>query len=269
MEHSEETGNVLQIFVNSLSGDPMAEISVKSSSDVAEVAELLEQKVPPPRRTRYKLLSEDGIKTGDCKLHSFVHGGSCSLTACVEPIPWRFPEGEHSGRFCLSAIERQDDGEDKTTIRRLEGQGVVACSLDPIPVIEGVAAFEVVINEMDRSGASEGVEIGITDSPPDKVLMHQGYAVLAKSSWVSSDAGCLWIHGNKQYKQPVWSETKPNQLKAGDVVQLTVFPDGCLQIDVNGRLQAEWNADIPRETPLYALVGLRAPCQVVTAQLPR
>eukprot|EP00930_Biecheleria_cincta_P029782 TRINITY_DN20675_c0_g1_i1.p1 TRINITY_DN20675_c0_g1~~TRINITY_DN20675_c0_g1_i1.p1 ORF type:complete len:211 (+),score=38.79 TRINITY_DN20675_c0_g1_i1:40-672(+) len=201
MGDSEETESVLQLHISNLAGETMAEISVKSSCNVAEVVELLETKVPPPSRTRYKLLFADGIKTGDCKLHSFLDGmASCSLTACVGPIPWRFSEVTGFGL----SFEKHDDGQDKTTITRLEGRGVVACSVDPIPWIDGVAAYEVVINEMDKSGASEGVEIGVTDSPPDRLKMHEGYAVLATPSWVSSDAGCLWIHGNKQYRQPAW-----------------------------------------------------------------
>lgn len=292
MERSEDNDCLLQLDVNSLSGDHLAKLEVKSSSSVARVEALLEQIAPPPRKTRYRLLFEDGVKTGDSELQRFLPPGqmSCSLTACVEAIPFRFHESADDGQEKTSiklikrlgagqeiAFQREDGVQDKTSIKRLEGQGVVALSIDPIPVIDGVPVFEVVINEVDQSGSLEGVEIGITHNPREGLRMHPGYAVLTRPSWVSSDAGCLWIHGQKQYELDAWLETTPTELKAGDVVRLTVLPEGGLQIDVNGRMQAKWTAgsqlereaDWPSTTqPLYALVGLRAPCLAVTAQLP-
>lgn len=94
-------------------------------------------------------------------------------------------------------------------VTRRSGSGGVALTSE-LPWISGVASYEVAIREMDRG--SEGLEMGFTEITSQR---HMGYAVLCKPSWVSSDAGYLWVNGAKQYHLPPW--------KVGTMITLRVI----------------------------------------------
>ena len=68
------------------------------------------------------------------------------------------------------------------------------------------------------------------------------------------------MNGRPKYDQGQWGTTRPINLKAGDVVQITVRSSGALEVHCNGEFQVVWHAArIPIDQPLYAIVGMRAP----------
>ena len=102
--------------------------------------------------------------------------------------------------------------------------------------------------------------MGLTTIPPDRISLAYDYAAATRPSWFSSDSGSLWKNGRAYYDQGQWSTTRPINLKAGDVVTLTVRSTGALVFHCNGVWQVTWNAArVDLSKPLYALVGMRAP----------
>ncbi len=117
-----------------------------------------------------------------------------------------FPLGKVQKQLCF-----ENSTETSITLSPLEGRDLVMATrrdgtaggmaiTNAIPYSkEGVASFEVIILEMEDVG-SEGLEIGITGSGlKDGFTIHKTYAVLSHPSWVSSDAGNLWVSGVKHY----------------------------------------------------------------------
>jgi len=150
---------------------------------------------------------------------------------------------------------------DARMIRRISGYGAVLSTKDPVG-IAGSCAFEVLVDYSAEQG-SEGVEVGVTTSPGLPVPLNEdtGYAIKAKNSWVSSDAGSLWVKGSKRINQPKWKHTCPSDLCSGDIVRVEVSKAGNISLFVNDMHQVTWRQTlVPKGTPLYALVGLRAPC---------
>lgn len=116
-----------------------------------------------------------------------------------------FPLGKVQKQLCFQNITETNitlspqDGGDLVMATRPDGTKGGMAITNAIPYKEGVASFEVVILEMEDVG-SEGLEIGITGSGlEDGFKLHKTYAVLSQPSWVSSDAGNLWVSGVKQY----------------------------------------------------------------------
>lgn len=116
-----------------------------------------------------------------------------------------FPLGKVQKQLCFQNITETNitlspqQGHDLVMATRPDGTKGGMAITNAIPYKEGVASFEVVILEMEDVG-SEGLEIGITGSGlEDGFKLHKTYAVLSQPSWVSSDAGNLWVSGVKQY----------------------------------------------------------------------
>ena len=123
-----------------------------------------------------------------------------------------------------------------------------------------------------RGPGREGLEIGITDASPESFRAHPTYAVLSRPSWVSSDAGRCWRHGQRvDPRLPEWSDLRPINLKSGDQVQFCLDTTGGIEVYVNGKLQVQWQQSdtgapsFPK--PVYALVGLRSPLMALSLQL--
>jgi hypothetical protein len=143
--------------------------------------------------------------------------------------------------------------------RRFGGRGGAVIGAEPLQFVDGRATFEVVIIKY-AGGGNEGVEIGVTCTPPERINLAHDYAAAVRPSWMSSDSGSLWVHGRALYDQGQWKHTRPVNLKAGDVVAMTVTSTGALEVHCNGEWQARWDAaQVDVSKPLYALVGMRAP----------
>ena len=143
--------------------------------------------------------------------------------------------------------------------RRESGSGGCVMSAEPLKLVDGGVSYEVVIKKQHGHG-NEGLEMGLTTIPPDRIALAYDYAAAVRPSWFSSDSGSLWKDGRAYYDEGQWATTRPINLKAGDVVTLSVTPSGAMVIHCNGAWQVTWNAarvDLSR--PLYALVGMRAP----------
>eukprot|EP00929_Paragymnodinium_shiwhaense_P074328 TRINITY_DN38025_c0_g1_i2.p1 TRINITY_DN38025_c0_g1~~TRINITY_DN38025_c0_g1_i2.p1 ORF type:complete len:1491 (-),score=438.68 TRINITY_DN38025_c0_g1_i2:649-5121(-) len=145
--------------------------------------------------------------------------------------------------------------------------GVVLISSDALHVLpEGGTYFEATVEGVDATaGGDEGLEVGVTTTHPSALAATEDYAVLVEGSWVSSDAGTLWVDGTGLEEiYPAWQHTKPGQLVSGDVVRFSISCEGAIGIAVNGVEQASWAARLPlNKQPLYALIGLRRPCVAV------
>eukprot|EP00931_Biecheleriopsis_adriatica_P054644 TRINITY_DN32178_c0_g1_i1.p1 TRINITY_DN32178_c0_g1~~TRINITY_DN32178_c0_g1_i1.p1 ORF type:complete len:268 (+),score=49.21 TRINITY_DN32178_c0_g1_i1:18-821(+) len=254
---------------HSFTGETIASFSELGSKTFASLAAELESVAPVPRESRYFFMTEDGVEAPLSNvLRDLVVGSSVVLLAGVQLKPWCLSPMPQAKSESIQLLRREEDGDAAKHAKRTSGQGGVVMSQEPIPWVGDRAAFEVVIEENDGPG-HEGLEIGITNEGPDRLAVHSGYAVLTRPSWVSSDAGCLWIDGQKQYRQPAWANLKPIGLKAGDMVRFSLLESGFLEVHVNGQTQASWKFEgkVPRD--VYALVGLRAPCSAVKVQLPQ
>lgn len=158
-------------------------------------------------------------------------------------------------------------GSKKLSAKRTTGDGAVVQSETPIPQINGTVSFDVVIGEI-KATDSEGVEVGVTTAAPGELRNVQGgYAVQTTPSWVSSEAGHCWIDGADSERSS-WKTRRPNNLIVGDRVRFCVLSTGAIEISVNGEQQVHWEADVPIDQPLYAVVGLRLQCIAVTLRLP-
>ena len=141
--------------------------------------------------------------------------------------------------------------------RRESGSGGCVMSAEPLKLVDGGVSYEVVIKKQHGHG-NEGLEMGLTTIPPDRIALAYDYAAAVRPSWFSSDSGSLWKDGRAYYDEGQWATTRPINLKAGDVVTLSVTPSGAMVIHCNGAWQVTWNAarvDLSR--PLYALVDAR------------
>jgi hypothetical protein len=143
--------------------------------------------------------------------------------------------------------------------RRTSGQGGAVIAAEPLVWVRGEASYEVVIKKQVGSG-DEGVECGVTTVPPEAISLAYDYAAIVRPSWFSSDSGSLWRHGRAYYDEGQWKHTRPINLKAGDVVRITVKANGALMVHCNGVFQVSWEAaNVDTSKPLYAVVGMRAP----------
>ena len=143
--------------------------------------------------------------------------------------------------------------------RRTSGQGGAVIAAEPLVWVRGEASYEVVIKKQ-VGGGDEGVECGVTTVPPESISLAYDYAAVVRPSWFSSDSGSLWRHGRAYYDEGQWKHTRPINLKAGDVVRLTVKANGALMVHCNGVFQVSWEAaNVDTSKPLYAVVGMRAP----------
>ena len=72
--------------------------------------------------------------------------------------------------------------------RRVRGQGGVVISQEPLELVRGEVVFEVVVKKYAGSG-NEGLEIGVTTTPPERVDMNavREYCAVVHPSWISSD----------------------------------------------------------------------------------
>lgn len=143
--------------------------------------------------------------------------------------------------------------------RRTSGQGGAVIAAEPLVWVRGEASYEVVIKKQ-VGGGDEGVECGVTTMSPESINLAYDYAAVVRPSWFSSDSGSLWRHGRAYYDEGQWKHTRPINLKAGDVVRLTVKANGALMVHCNGVFQVSWEAaNVDTSKPLYAVVGMRAP----------
>lgn len=214
-----------------------------------------------------ELLDEDGSTFG---AEGFEDGATLSIS-------WN----ESHMAMLVPPAASYDEG--TTFATRNEGRGCVVRSLDPLGCA-GHIAFEV---EVFYEGVGhEGIELGVTTSELDFMSpnYNNSYAVLQNPSWVSSDAGCFWCHGDSDRNLSPnggnWSSTTPNQLKTGDIVRCEVSAEGIMSISVNDLVQVKWDLvsdrqgimlhgtsiALPCDQPLYAIIGLRAPCKAVSVR---
>lgn len=307
-----ELGPKTRVVATRLSGDVLVELDAFASWRIRDLSAEVASLVPleKPHSTRYAFIIEGKKLLSKTPLGPLLEGqDQLDLIVIIESLPWGFsslrsarsstvrllkdqqeePEKESLERSPDDSAEEEEtaeeDEEDIDTFcsaRRRHGRGGVVFSNQPVPWHkneaeegdEGSWAFEVIIDEMTDTGY-EGVELGVTDSRTS--IEDHSYAVLHSSSWVSSDAGTLWIHRNgdspatNHYPFEHWRSTSPRWLKVGDVVSFRVFRTGGIEVRVNGEIQAEWpdaKVKIEDSRPLYAIVGMRAPCAGVTIRLP-
>ena len=163
--------------------------------------------------------------------------------------------------------------------KRVRGEGGVVMGHEPLTFINGSAQFEVVIKryeDVSKVRRPEGIEVGVTTTPPQSIDLSSshGYVASVRPNWSSDDSGSLCINGVYYDGEPgngpnegQWSTTRPIELKRGDVVLVTVYVSGALEIHVNGVHQVRWEAaQIPTNggsTPLYALASMRAPAVAI------
>ena len=146
---------------------------------------------------------------------------------------------------------------------RFGGQGGCAMSEEPLVSVDGEFTYEIIIKKY-KGHESEGLECGVCDIPPEKVDLSYDYAASTRGCYISDDAGSLACNGRLMYTSEddmVWKDTQPSNLKNGDVITVTVKANGALEIHYNGKWQVRWDkAQIDVTKPLYAVVGMRAPC---------
>lgn len=262
-----------------VAGEPLAELPVEAEWTAGVLAQKVALLAPlaDPRRMHYAFVL-DTAKLGaeDALAPHLSEGEGLTLTAVVEMVPW-YLSTVAKGQ---SATMLYEEGSEHPVAARRNGgrSGAVVMSNHPVPWLEaattggeGAFSFEVVVDGMESRG-HEGLELGVTTLPPeDATSSFSDYAVLCQNTWVSSDAGRLWVNGDTKddMRPQYWSSTTPNKLKVGDVVRFSVLEAGDIEIQVNGEEQVLWRpAGVPASEPLYAIVGMRAPCSAVTVRLP-
>ena len=184
-------------------------------------------------------------------------------------------------QLIVPAAATYDDATNIVT--RIANRGCVLWSKEPVGCA-GNVTFQATVHYDDEYGR-EGIEIGVTTNAANSAAANSAYensyAVLQRASWMSSDAGNLWVHGRserhrnhngKWITNSTWEHTTPMQLSTGDVVRCEVTAQGVMCIAVNDIPQAEWDLTIcdeplPCDMPLYALVGLRHPCKGASVHL--
>ncbi|CAJ1390083.1 unnamed protein product [Effrenium voratum] len=264
-------GTVTVVVENSISGEVIATWSEVPQD---EHLEALQRLLPTDLHSRFKFASES-VSLLDLQATE----GVIRLHACRVRAPLLFSEVSESVTLSGDADDPSQMG---ATIASRDGDHTGGMAMtEALRWADGVASFEVVIMEMEKFG-SEGIEIGITNcSRADGFSLHQKYAVLSQPSWVSSDAGNLWISGSKQYGAafPPWKDVTPRRLQADDVVRLAFYAEtGDMEIYVNEVRQARWSGEkmpksktlvVSEGQQLYGLVGLRRPLKVARVRLPR
>lgn len=282
---------LLTCDVRWMSGALLAEVPFDSTWTVerlaAEVAELAPLR--DPDRTHYSFVLGSETLEPSAELAAHLVGERLELHAMAEQLPWCLSPLQSARSPGVETFGGRSPERCPISARRgpsVASRGGVVLSKFPIPWLEeagagpqaeGAYTYEVVVDGMQKSG-SEGVEVGVTTMAPGDVqacVLLCRYAVLFKPSWVSSDAGTFWCKGegdgtnSHHYDHEHWRTTRPSQLVVGDVVRLAVMESGAMEVRVNSEVQAMWpNANVPTDGPLYALVGMRQPCDAVSVRLP-
>lgn len=153
-----------------------------------------------------------------------------------------------------------DISEDGLTVSRRSGH----CKFNNSVVIMNGKMRSFRFQVLDTSARfGGGLEVGFSQIPPED--FRDGLPVSAvglRHAWICDCYGEMHAYGGSfhcldvDYGQQAWD---PERLKDGDVVVCRATEDGMMQIAVNGRMVANWEANIQPESvgmDLYPVIGL-------------
>jgi hypothetical protein len=198
-----------------------------------------------PEGAQQLFLGTHALKSSSSLLEAGINDGSVVTVACAA---LRWHETVRG-----SQVELSSDGLTASRRDNRKFNGAIIITNGPVRMFQ----FQIIDSSAHFGG---GLEIGFSLVPPDD--FHDGLplsAVGLRHAWICDCYGELHAYTGSfhcldvDYGEQAWD---PEMLRAGDVVVCCATERGMMQIDVNGRRVANWEANIPDDVDLYPVVSL-------------
>jgi len=198
-----------------------------------------------PEGAQQLFLGTHALKSSSSLLDAGINDGSVVTVACAA---LRWHETVRG-----SQVELSSDGLTASRRDNRKFNGAIIITNGPVRMFQ----FQIIDSSAHFGG---GLEMGFSLVPPDD--FHDGLplsAVSLRHAWICDCYGELHAYTGSfhcldvDYGEQAWD---PEMLRAGDVVVCCATERGMMQIDVNGRRVANWEANIPDDVDLYPVVNL-------------